>query len=326
MWARACFFPSVLHLIGFGELAVRATMWTGCTCAVGAFVTLRSNWFAAAWCCFASLSAVDGLMLWLPWDSMLLEAGLLCALNPRAHPAARHGLTLLAAKVLICFGKHKFLGSSPGDALTYLRSHLVGQPSPTLFAWELHRPLDSVPALCACGYLLLFCGELIAPFLLFPRATRRPAAILILALMLCIQTSGNYAWFPVLTAACVLPCAASATPCNEQPLPAATTSRHLAISNGAALPPQRSLLDHLWRLVRQRGPQHSVQSGLVAAWALLSLPMMIPSQWQARPAEANPHPRLDETAVSRALYAHFRLSSLLQVPCLRAASAIDCPP
>ena len=114
------------------------------------------------WSCYLSLDvAVD---LSPPWDSLLLEAGFLALLLPpplplpslaaqaAAPPALAWAYRWLLFRVVLGFGKKKFLGTTRRDR-SYLKDFLVNQILPTPLGWRAHH----LPApLFGVGLVALF--------------------------------------------------------------------------------------------------------------------------------------------------------------------------
>ena len=248
--ARWLYFPSGFYLVGCSTATLQGAAISGAVTSALAIYRPSAPLFGLMWALYMSFSVADGLVLWAPWDCMLLEAGMLCAIGADAG----FGMRWLAFRVLFGFGKTKFVGSSLTDADTYLRRFLLMQPLPTVAAWLLHE----IEALWVwrLGYALLFSCEMVAPFclLLLPDGrARRVAARGVIILMVGISCFGCYAWFNVLTAACVLPCALPSTAHRPSRL------RHDACSAFGRL---------LLRLI-------------VGAWVAVSAPFLITSQWSS---------------------------------------------
>ena len=163
---------------------------------------------AAAWIVYLSFDVAIGMTF--PWESMLLEAGLLAIFLPPLEPlpgvrmsASPHPLLMwlfhwLLFRVIFGFGKTKFTRDALADPL-YLRSFLVSQPlvSPLGWrAWRLPRPV------LVASHWLLFAVEMILPFCVFfagwPRVV---AAAGFCGLMISIQAMGSFGFFNMLVIA-----------------------------------------------------------------------------------------------------------------------------
>lgn len=256
-------FPSILHLTGSSMSAMRSVATLGLAASLHGLMAAYPPTFVAMFVCFGSFTVADGLVLWFPWDGMLLEAGLLCALCFERGPqprAVQFGFRWLAFRVLFGFGKHKFYGSSFAEAYTYIQSFLIIQPNPSAVAWLVsHRWTATWPF--AAMYALLFVCELIAPIVLIMLpdcALRRFCARLIVILMGCIGVGGRFAWFNLLTVAVVWPSAAPLDPAEKSP----TLERNARELAACSRP----------RACRLRAV-------LVSLWVVGSLPFLIPSQW-----------------------------------------------
>ena len=250
---RLLYFPSVLHVVGASSDKLKIVALLGSLASAVGIVSPSPRAFAVAWIAYQSFTVVGGLVLWLPWDGMLLEAGMLCALSPTNADGppteVRFGFSWLVFRVLVGFGKHKFIGSAASDSQSYVRRFLVFQPNPSVVGWSLvHRLLGGGEVLASLSYAFFLAVELgAAPCLLLrPCLLRRLAAHAILLLMAAIQLCGNFGWFNLLVAACVLP---------------AAVARTRAVDAAGSLPVPR------------------VRIAAIAAWAVLSLPFALPSQW-----------------------------------------------
>nr|MDQ3037379.1 lipase maturation factor family protein [Myxococcota bacterium] len=208
-WRRFVYFPSLLHLAS-SDRALRG--WIALGAAASCVALVGGPWtpvaFAIAWLVYLSYDVAVDLLY--PWDALLLEAGLLAVLAPPlallpslalevpAHPMLTWAFRFLAFRVVFGFGKYKFFG--PGKLSTgYLESFLVTQPLPRPLGLRLQRlPLPLHQAALA----VLFLIEVLSPWLwLGPPALRWIPTVLVGALMLGIQLTGNFGFFNVATIA-----------------------------------------------------------------------------------------------------------------------------
>lgn len=204
--ARLFHFPSLLWLSA-SDRALRVFPRLGCVAAVIAFVGGPGSPFALGACWLLYLSLDLAADFERPWDTLLLEAGLLALLLPPLRPLPEVAATAapmaaigwayrwLFFRVMVGFGKQKFSRSTLGD-LDYLKCFFINQPLPTPFGYFAHRlPLWLLkPALA-----LTFFIEVLLPFGVFFRGWPRfIAGLLTGGLMIAIQLSGNYSFFNLL--------------------------------------------------------------------------------------------------------------------------------
>ena len=143
-------FPSVFWLVGASDVALTLVPVAGAAFASAAIIgTASPAALAACWALMRSLDIPVGLLY--PWDSMLLEAGALALLLPAVHPigdglgtvSAPHpwvaaSLRLLLLRVMLGFGKKKFVGTSLKHSC-YIKHFLVAQPIPSPLGWLASR-------------------------------------------------------------------------------------------------------------------------------------------------------------------------------------------
>ncbi len=204
--ARYFHFPTLLW-VSSSDRALRVLPMVGCVAAVMAFA--GGAWsplaLGACWVCYLSLDVAADFER--PWDTLLLEAGLLAVFLPTLRPLPEVAATAapvaaigwayrwLFFRVMLGFGKQKFGRSTLGD-LDYLKSFFVNQPMPTPLGHLAHRlPLWVLkPALAATFFI-----EVLLPFAVFFKGWPRLAAgALTGGLMVAIQLTGNYSFFNVL--------------------------------------------------------------------------------------------------------------------------------
>jgi hypothetical protein len=149
--------------------------------------------------------SLEPALLIFPWDTMLQEAGFLSLLLPNVealpnlnvstlpYPAVAFLFRFFVLRLMLGFGKVKFLGSKRDDAL-YLRG---------FFAWSAVTPLawfaHHLPAFVLRAMLYgMFVCEVIAPLLGFFAGTPRLISFAMLTgLMVAIQSMGNWGYFNV---------------------------------------------------------------------------------------------------------------------------------
>ena len=204
--ARFFHFPTVLW-ISASDRALRILPLLGCIAALIAFVGGAASPFALAACWLLDLSLDLAADYERPWDTLLLEAGLLALFLPALRPLPEMAATAapvaaigwayrwLFFRVMLGFGKQKFSRSTLGD-LDYLKCFFINQPMPTPLGYFAHRlPLWILkPALA-----LTFFIEVLLPFGVFSKGwPRLLAGALTGALMVAIQLAGNYSFFNLL--------------------------------------------------------------------------------------------------------------------------------
>src|SRR5260221_1344082 len=101
------------------------------------------------------LSLDRPMILVYPWDCLLFEAGFWGMMLPATHllpdvravaaplPAVAWVYRLLVFRVMVGFGKHKFVGATPQDA-GFLKGFLVNQPRSEEHTSELQSHSDIV--------------------------------------------------------------------------------------------------------------------------------------------------------------------------------------
>lgn len=168
-----------------------------------------------AWLFYLSLFSAARLFLGYQWDSLLLEAGFLATFlapweiaptGPATGPPWPILIVLywLLFRLMFLSGLVKLRsGDWTWKRLTALTFHYQTQPLPTPPAWFAHQLPQ---AFHKFSVVVMFAIELGAPLLIFaPAPFRHVAALLIIALMLLIMLTGNYAFFNLLTIALCLP-------------------------------------------------------------------------------------------------------------------------
>ena len=207
-------------LLWFGRARLRRSddllallPWVGVLGGVLAMIGGPVGWVGLflGWACFLSL---DVCALWLPWDTLLLEAGFLALFLPGTAalpeltatelplPAVAFLFRWLVVRLMWGFAKLKFVGTERGDSL-YLQGFLTWLPMPTKLAWLAQKaPAPVLRAGCA----FMWTAEVVAPALcLVPGWPRLLGGGLLVALMLGIWATGNWGHFnPAYAALCVV--------------------------------------------------------------------------------------------------------------------------
>jgi hypothetical protein len=197
-------YPSVLWLSS-SDSAIRVIPWLGVACGLCAMLggPLGYAALALAWLLWLSL---ESAALIFPWDTMLQEVGFLVLFLPAVPllpelaasalplPSVAFMFRFLVLRLMLGFGKLKFIGAKKDDAL-YLRGFFVWMPSPTPLAWLAHH----APQWMLRNMLyFMFAAEVIAPLLgFFAGPPRLVSYVLLVGLMLGIQATGNWGLFNI---------------------------------------------------------------------------------------------------------------------------------
>jgi hypothetical protein len=177
-------------------------------CALGcvAGAALVAGFFirSAAAICFVlylSLVLVGQPFMGFQWDALLLESGFLALFS--GLPWVVWAYRFLLFRLMFESGAVKLLSHDPNwRSFHALRFHFMTQPLPNPLAYYAYWLPPWVLDSCTAGTFVI---ELICPFFLFgPRAVRRIAAALLVALQILIIMTGNYAFFNLLTLALCL--------------------------------------------------------------------------------------------------------------------------
>ena len=180
-------FPTLLW-IDSSDRTLRVMPWLGVACGVlCVYGGPLSPWaHGLGWLLWLSL---EPAMLIFPWDTMLQEVGFLSIFLPAVHalprleasslpyPAVAFMVRFLVLRLMLGFGKVKFIGTTRQDAL-YLRGFFVWGTSPTPLSWYGHH----LPAWLLRSMLgFMFVAEVIAPALGFFSGPLRLVAFALLA-------------------------------------------------------------------------------------------------------------------------------------------------
>jgi hypothetical protein len=197
-------YPTVLWFLR-SDAALRALPLLGVLCGAAAIYggAIGYAGLLVGWIVWLSL---EPLGLGYPWDTMLQEVGFLVLFLPVALPLpSLHASALplpsvafmarwLVLRLMLGFGKDKFIGVKKNDAL-YLKGFFVWMPLPNPIGWHAHH----APAwLLKISHLFMFFAEIIAPVLgLFAGLPRLIAFGALVGLMAGIQLTGNWGFFNV---------------------------------------------------------------------------------------------------------------------------------
>ena len=197
----------------------------------------------AAWGLYLSLSIAGQQFLEFQWDVLLTEAGLLAVFL--APPAlrllrrrlasprlARFLLVWLLFRLMLSSGAVKLVSHDPAwRSLTALRVHYETQPLPPWTAWFVHQ---LSPAFQTASCVFLFFVELAVPFLYFaPRRLRLFACAMTILLQVLIASTGNYAFFNLLTIALAVLLVDDVTLRRRAPAVAGAPARTAALASRA---------------------------------------------------------------------------------------------
>jgi hypothetical protein len=209
-WKRFVYFPTLLWL-NSGDGLLGALPWLGMLASALVMVGGPAVPWAFAALYLFYLSLERPVVLVYPWDCLLIEAGFWAMLLPSTRwlpdlhavsaplPAIAWVYRLLVFRVILGFGKHKFIGSTPADS-GFLKGFLANQPLPTAPGWLAQKlPMGLLRA----GLWIMFVVEMVLPWaVFFPGQWSAIGALSIIGLMVGIELTGNFGHFNVVT--CVL--------------------------------------------------------------------------------------------------------------------------
>jgi predicted DCC family thiol-disulfide oxidoreductase YuxK len=177
---------------------------------------------ALCWLFYLSLVTVGGDFMSFQWDALLLETGFLAIffapwqwleppwkqakgfLSQKPPPTAFLWLLrFLLFRLVFSSGMVKLLsGDHTWRDLTALTYHFETQPLPTPIAWYVQQlPVSALKVICAATLSI----EVLAPFLIFaPRRIRFAGGVILIALQILIELTGNYTGFNLLAIAMCL--------------------------------------------------------------------------------------------------------------------------
>ena len=201
-WRRFFYFPT-LSWIHNSDAALGSFAWLGLFAAGAAFVGGPYSRVAFVACYLLYLTLDRVLYLMFPWDSMMFEAGFFAMFLPPLHllpdvtavvapdPALAWVYRLLLFRVLLGFGKFKFLGSTRQDT-GYLKAFLINQPLPSVIAWFMQKlPMWTLKL----ALYFMFIVEVPIPFTVFVPRLSWVGALAIDLLMLVIWLCGTFGYF-----------------------------------------------------------------------------------------------------------------------------------
>lgn len=212
-FGRAAFlyFPSLLWVTGVSDFNLHLLASVGILSSLCSIVGVHSQ-LALLICWLVHFSLSLPCHLFLPWDCMLFEAGLLALLLPSVfpitqtvasngcvHPWLHFSFRLLIIRVVAGFGKTKFTASLQHllQHSSYIKGFMIWQVLPPPTAWLAYRlPL----CFFQIAYFCMYIGESFAPFLLLHSGqTQLVGSWMIVCLMVGIHLTANFGHFNLLT-------------------------------------------------------------------------------------------------------------------------------
>jgi len=146
-WRRFLMFPS-LWWLGTSAAFLQGSVLVASICAVIIMYGAGEYTPVAMLLCLAIYVSLDE---WTPWDNLLLETCYLVlwlpapppihqqlALHQLPSPTVAFALRWLLFRLMVGFGKLKFVGSSWQDRC-YVRDFFISMPMPTYAAWFAHK-------------------------------------------------------------------------------------------------------------------------------------------------------------------------------------------
>lgn len=221
---RFLYFPTLLWL-NASDRSLRLIGGLGLGAAVLITLGGPATPYLFGVCWLALLSLDRAMTLVYPWDSALFEAvfwgmflpttafasGL--AADSGCQPAVLWAYRLLVFRIMLGFGKHKFLGTTAQD-LGFLRGFFVTMPLPTRIGWLAQKLPMWVMKL---GLVSMFIIEIPLPFgIFFPGPWSALFGVATIFLMLAIWATGNFGFFNVAMSIITLACFDNATAAQLQ--------------------------------------------------------------------------------------------------------------
>ena len=202
-WRRFVYLPTLLWLSPSDRM-LRALVVCGLA---GACMTIYGgplSPYGIALCYVAYVSLDRSIGFVFPWDCLLFEIGFFGMFLPQTQalpnvtaaalpaPLLAFAFRLLAARVLLGFGKLKFVGATKEDR-GYLTGFLINQPLASPLGYLLHK----APVVLLKGAMfVMFVQEIIMPpILLVPGTPGIVAGLSIIGLMFGIWACGNFGYF-----------------------------------------------------------------------------------------------------------------------------------
>jgi hypothetical protein len=261
---RFVYFPSLLWL-NASDFALRSVGALGLCSAALIVVGGPVTPYLFALCWIALLSLDRPMTLIYPWDAVMFEAAFWgmflpstafasgIAADSGCQPAVLWAYRLLVFRVMVGFGKHKFVGTTPQDR-GFLKGFLVTMPLPTRLGWLAQKLPMGVMKL---GLFGMFLVEIPLPFgVFFPGPWSAVFGVATIGLMLAIWLSGNFGIFNLAMCVIALACFDSQTASQLQLFAAGGSPRALVIdalfvlhSGLAALAfPFNTFCSHSWMM------------------------------------------------------------------------------
>jgi hypothetical protein len=197
------YFPTLLWLDA-SDRTLRLLVGSGLVAALSVVAGGPHGPYGLLWCYLVYLSLDRPINLVYPWDSLLFEAALWGAFLPASEPlpslnavaapdpTVAWAYRLLVFRVIVGFGKHKFVGSTPQDA-GFLKGFFASQPLPTPLGWLAQKLSMPLLKLALFG---MFIVELVLPLaVFFPGPWSALAGFGVMGLMVAIWLTGNFGYF-----------------------------------------------------------------------------------------------------------------------------------
>ena len=206
---RFFYWPSLYWIFGTSDAAIQLVPFIGALSGLYLFLfgTHQRLLLLISWISLLSVDAGPSPSVY-PWDCLLLESGFLALfLEQDSSPSPLHAFSfrLLLFRVLVGFGKLKFMGSHHWNDRLYIKNFLMTQPMITKAGWFLHNLLPD--SAWVVSLAIMFFVEMIAPFgVFFTGSVRALAGLFIISLMFGIWLTGNFGYFNLLTMVLCISC------------------------------------------------------------------------------------------------------------------------
>ena len=216
-YSDQCVMASVLQCPSRFHLSPNNVMLTlitslGCIGALGLLLGFQIFWSSIlAWISFLSITTIGGDFYIIIIDLFLAEVGFLTLFSTYYLQYKNYipnivatAFKLLNFKLWFSMGVIKFyMPLSTWTDFTFFDTFFQAQPMPTPMAKLFHQTPNFFKIL---AIVLLFLGEIIAPFFVFGnRLFRIFAGITFILISVLIQINGNYGYFNVLSIVLVIP-------------------------------------------------------------------------------------------------------------------------
>lgn len=199
-------YPS-LFWISQSNWFILTILWSAVIVSIlGILKIYKTFTFFWLWACYLSIVTFGRDLFQFPWDTFLLEIGILTAIATIYILNKDYLPRFIWFTILILFGRQwlsmgmtKLLWSdSTWHDLTYMKYFWLNQPSPTPLAWysyQLSMPIQKILT------LFTIVGELLIPIaLFFGRKGRFVAFVISLLFSITIELNGNFGFFNLITA------------------------------------------------------------------------------------------------------------------------------